>query len=171
MWARRIRKRIGIYAVALLPAMWGIVGAVAISPMGAEVARAEAPSAASATVTMYGGTTDDGWPVFAQVTRNGRMIKRIVGAIAADCTQGGTLVVPSEWRNVPISRARTFRTAYDDSDTVDGVEVTVSETLSGKLNRAHTRISAKWHATATFRSQDGTVNICDTGTLGVVVHR
>lgn len=171
MWASRMRKRIRLYAVALLPALWGVVGAVAISPVGAEVALADGPSAASATVAMYGGTNAGGWPVFAQVTRNGRMIKRIVGAIAADCTQGGMLVVPSEWRNVPISRARTFRTAYHDTDTVEGVEVTMSETLSGRLNRARSRMSAKWRATATFRSPDGTVDTCDTGTLGFVLHR
>ena len=80
--------------------------------------------------------------------------------------------VPSEWRSVPISRAGTFRVSYRDSDTLDdGVGVTVSETLSGKINRAHTRISARWHATTTFRSPDGTVNTCDTGTLGIALHR
>ena len=171
MWASRMRKRIRVYAVALVPAVWAL-GGVAISPLGAEAAGADGPSAAGSALVTYGGTTSKGWPVFAQVTSNGRLIKRIVGGISADCTQGGMYVFPSEWRNVPISRARTFRVSYHDSDTLDdGVEVTVSETLSGKLNRARTRISAKWHASTTFRSPDGTVDTCDTGTLGVALHR
>jgi len=171
MWASRIQKRMRVYAVALVPAVWAF-GAVAISPLGAEVASAEGPSAAGSTVAMYGGTTSKGWPVFAQVTSNGRLIKRIVGAITADCTEGGPMVFPSEWRNVPISRARTFRASYEDSDTLDGgVEVTLSETLSGRMNRARTRLSAKWHASMTMRSPDGTVNTCDSGALGVALHR
>ena len=171
MWASRMRRWLRAYAVALVPAVWAL-GAVAISPLGAEVASAAGPSAASATTTMYGGTTSNGWPVFAEVRRDGRQIKRIVGTIAADCTDGGMLFVPSEWRSVAISRARTFRVSSRDSDTLDdGIEVTMSETLSGKINRAHTRISARWHATTTFRSPDGTVNTCDTGTLGFALHR
>lgn len=171
MWASRMRKRMRVYAVALVPAVWAFAG-IAVSPLGAEVANAEGPSAAGSTVAMFGGTTSKGWPVFAQVSANGRMIKRIVGAITADCTQGGMWMFPSDWRRVPISRAGTFRVAFHDSDTLDdGVEVTVSETLSGRLNRAHTRISARWHATSTLRSPDGTVDTCDTGTLGVALHR
>lgn len=171
MWASRMQRWMRVYAVALVPAVWAF-GAVAISPLGAEVASAEGPSAANTTTAMYGGMTSNGWPVFAEVRRDGRLIKRIVGTIAAGCTDGGMFFVPSEWRSVPISRARTFRVSYRDSDTLDdGVEVTVSETLSGKINRAHTRISASWHATTTFRSPDGTVNTCDTGTLGIALHR
>lgn len=171
MWASRMWKRMRVYAVAIVPAVWAL-GGVAMSPLGAEVASAEGASAAGSTVAVYGGITSNGWPVFAEVTSNGRMIKRMVGAIASDCTQGETSVFPSEWRNVPISRARTFRASYQDSDTLDdGVEVTLSETVSGKLNRAHTRISARWHATITMRSPDGTVDTCDTGTLGVSLHR
>ena len=171
MWASGMRKRMRVYVVALVPAVWAL-GSVAVSPLAAEVAHADGPSAASSTLAMYGGTTSNGWPVFAEVTSNGRKIKRIVGTIAADCTQGGELVFPSTWRDLRVTRAGAFRARYENTDTLDnGVDVTASEALSGKLNRAHTRISVRWHASTTFRSPDGTVDTCDTGTLGVALHR
>ena len=171
MWASRIQKRVRVCAVALVPAVCAF-GGVAVAPLGAEVASAETPIAAGNVVAMYGGLTSNGWPVFAEVARNGRVIKRIVGTMAADCTQGGSDVFPSTWRNVRVSRNGTFTATYEDTDPLDnGGEIVMSERLTGKLNRARTRISATWRASTTFRSPHGTVDTCDTGALRVALHR
>ena len=162
--------RIRAYATALLPAVWVLV-TLAMSPAAAEVALADGPSASSSSTVLYGGTTSNGWPVIAEVTPNGRLIKRIVGGIDADCSQGGVFSFPSTWRNVPVSRGGAFKASYHDTDSAEGVEVTMSETLAGRLNRAHTRVSATWRSTTTFRQPDGTVDVCDTGTLKVALHR
>jgi hypothetical protein len=167
---KRLHVPLRVRAAALLPAFW-VLAALAMSPVGAEVALADAPSASSSSTVLYGGLTSNGWPVIAEVTSNGRMIKRIVGGIGADCSQGGVLSFPSTWRNVPVSRRGGFKASYEDTGSSDGVEVTMSESLSGKLNRAHTRISATWRSSTTFRNPDGTVDTCDTGALRVTLHR
>jgi hypothetical protein len=151
-------------AAALLPAIC-VLGTIAMSPLGAELAYADGASAASRSVVTFGGMTSNGWPVVAQITSDGRRVKRIVGAINATCSQGGSLAFPSQWRDLRISRSGAFKGSYHDSAVVDGEEVTMSETLVGKVNRAHTKLTGTWRASTTFKEPDGTTDVCDSGSL------
>jgi hypothetical protein len=49
--------------------------------------------------------------------------------------------------------------------------VTVSETFAGKFNRTRTRLTATWRSSTTFRAPDGTVDVCDTGSLRVTARQ
>jgi hypothetical protein len=143
-----------------------------MSPLGAELALANGQSAVQRSPgVIYGGLTSNEWPVIFEVTRNGGMLKRVVGAISADCSQGGGFTFPSQWRYLRISKSGAFRDTYDDSYLNEGVEVTVSETFAGKFNRARTRVTATWRAVTTFRLPDGTVDVCDTGSLRVTARQ
>jgi hypothetical protein len=166
----RIPLRMRARVIALVPAVWALA-AVATSPVGAELALADGPSAARSATVVYGGTTSNGWPVVADVTRDGRMIKRIVGAIPVHCSEGGDFSLPSQWRYLRVSRAGAFKASYENKDVEEGVEMTVSERLAGKLNSARTRISATWSLSMTFKNPDGTVDVCDSGTLKVTLRR
>jgi hypothetical protein len=148
-----------------------VLGTVAMSPLGAELAYADGASAASRTVVTLGGLTSAGWPVMAQVTSDGRRVKRIVGAIYASCSQGGGFATPSQWRDLRISRSGAFKASYHDTAVVDGDEVTISETLVGKVNRARTKLSGTWRAATTFKEPDGTTDVCDSGSLRFSLHR
>jgi hypothetical protein len=174
MWSTGKRTRIPVgvraRAAALAPAV-ATLALVATSPMGAELALAGGPSAARTFTGVYGGMTSNGWPVIAEVSRDGRRLRRIVGAIAADCSQGGGYTIPAQWRDLRISRSGAFRASYEDTDVADGVEITLSETLTGKLNRARTRITAVWRAAASYRAPDGTVDVCDSGALRVTLRQ
>jgi hypothetical protein len=160
MWATRKQMRI----VATL-------AVAAASPMGADLALANGSGAAGATAGVYGGMTSDGWPVIAEVARDGRLLKRIVGAIELDCSQSGGYSFPSQWRNLEISRSGAFKASYSDTDVEDGVEITVSDSIAGKINRARTRLTATWRASSTFRYPDGTVDVCESGALRVTVRQ
>ena len=169
MWATRKRVRIPFriraLATALVPALWAL-GALAMSPAGAELALADGPTAAKRSAgVIYGGMTSNGWPVIVEVTRDGRLVKRVVGGMSARCSLGGTYVFPSQWRNLRISRAGAIAASYRDTDVDEGVEVTYEETFAAKFNRARTRLTGKWRASTTFRMPDGTVDVCDTGSL------
>jgi hypothetical protein len=166
----RVPVRLRVLAAALLPAIC-VLGTLAMSPLGAELAYADGASAASRSVTVFGGLTADGWPVVAEVTADGRKVKRIVGAISASCSQGGSLAFPSQWHDLRISRSRTFKASYHDSEVVDGVEVTMSESLVGKLNSTRTKLSGIWRASTTFKEPDGTTDTCDSGSLKFSLHR
>jgi hypothetical protein len=169
MWATRKRTRVPLRvraaAVALAPAVWAL-GALAMSPVGAELALAGGPTAAQRSAgVMYGGATSNGWPVVIELTRDGRRVKRVLGGMSARCSQGGMYTFPSQWRDLRISRTGAFRAAYQDTDVDEGVEVTYEEAFAGKLNRARTRVTGVWRASTTFRLPDGTVDVCDTGAL------
>jgi hypothetical protein len=162
--------RLRALSAALLPAIC-VLGTVAMSPFGAELAYADGASAASRSVVTFGGLTSDGWPVMAQVTSDGRRVKRIVGAIYATCSQGGGFAIPSEWRDLRISRSGAFKASYHDTGVVDGEEVMMSETLVGKVNRARTKLSGTWRASTTVKEPDGTTDTCDSGSLKFSLHR
>ena len=166
----RVPVRLRALAAVLLPAIC-VLGTVAMSPLGAELAYADGASAASRSVVTFGGLTSDGWPVVAQVTSDGRRVKRIVGAIYASCSQGGNLAFPSQWRDLRISRSGAFKASYHDSAVVDGEDVTMSETLVGKVNRARTKLTGTWRASTTFKQPDGTTDVCDSGSLKFSLHR
>ena len=167
---RRVPVRMRALGAVLLPAIC-VLSTIAMSPLGAEVAYADGATAASRTVVTFGGLTSNGWPVMAQVTSDGRRVKRIVGAIYASCSQGGGFAAPSQWRDLRISRSRTFKASFHDSEVVDGVEVTMSESLVGKVNRARTKLSGTWRASATFKEADGTTDTCDSGSLKFSLQR
>jgi hypothetical protein len=148
-----------------------VLATLAMSPLAAELAYADEASAASRSVVTFGGLTSNGWPVVAQVTSDGRRLKRIVGGIYASCSQGGGFAFPSQWRDLRISRSGAFRASYHDSGVVGGEEVTTSETLVGKLNRARTKLTGTWRASTTFKEPDGTTDVCDSGSLRFSLHR
>jgi hypothetical protein len=166
----RVPVRLRTLAAALLPAIC-VLGTVAMSPVGAELAYADGASAASRSVVTFGGMTSNGWPVVAEITSDGRRVKRIVGAIYATCSQGGGFATPSQWRDLRINRSGAFKASYHDTGVVDGQEVTMSETLVGKVNRARTKLSGTWRAAATFKEPDGTTDVCDSGSLKFSLHR
>ena len=109
-----IAGRIRTHVAAVASVIWALA-AVTMSPLGAEVALADGPSAANRPAAVYGGTTSNGWPVFAEVTSDGHRIKRVLGAIYLDCGQGQGFAMRSQWRNLRISRSGTFKTSYRDT--------------------------------------------------------
>jgi hypothetical protein len=164
-------RGIRAHVAALTPAVAALAVA-ATSPMGAEVALADGSSAGQRSAgVIYGGMTSNGWPVVVEVTRDGRMVKRVVGGMSAKCSQGGMYSFPSQWRYLRISRSGAFKASFNDSWLDEGVEVTAAETFVGKFNRARTRLTATWRASTTFRMPDGTVDVCDTGALRVTARQ
>ena len=167
----RIQQRVRALAAALVPAGTALA-LFTMSPMGAELAMADEPTAAQfSSGSILGGATSNGWPVVVELTRNGRMIKHAVAALSADCTQGGRFIYPSEWAFLRISRSGTFRTSWEDTDVYDGTQVHLTETFTGKFNRARTRLTATMRASTTFRMPDGTEDVCDTGALKITARR
>ena len=162
---------IRVRAMLLTPAI-AVLATLMASPLGAEMVLAGGPSASHRSGgVMYGGTTSNGWPVIVEVTRNGRLMKRVVGGISSDCSQGGRYTFPSSWRYLKIAGNGSFKATYNDSYLSDGTEVTVSESFVGKFNRARTRLTGTWRVSTTFREVDGTVDVCDSGSLRFVARQ
>ena len=165
MRATRRATRILGRVSALTPAI-ATLAIASMSPLGAEVALADGSSASQRSAgVVYGGMTSNGWPVTIETTRDGRMIKRVVGAIDADCSMGGSFTFASSWRYLRISPSGAFKASYRDDYLDEGYEVDVAETFAAKFNRNRTKITGTWRDVHTFRGSDGTVDVCDTGVL------
>jgi hypothetical protein len=145
------------------------------SPAGAAVAFAGTPGdgaarSARSGPTAFGGLTSKGWPVYIQLSGNGKRITRAVAAIDSPCTKGGSITVPDKWTNVPIRHGR-FKDAFKDSSTENGETFDYDDTFAGKVNRKRTVVSGTWHVKTVIHEADGSVDTCDSGVLKFTARR
>jgi hypothetical protein len=140
-------------------------GAVALASPGDGAARGS-----SAKPVVLGGLTSKGWPVYIQLSGNGKRIIRAVGAIEANCSKGGSFSVPDRWTDVPV-RHRRFKATLRDSFTDNGETVDIDDTFSGKVNRKRTVVSGTWQTKTAFHEADGSVDTCDSGVLKFTARR
>jgi hypothetical protein len=162
--ARRVLSIVYAIAATLTP----VAMALMLSPVGAEVALADASAQAGAARLAgipYGGLISNRWPVVFQVSRDGRQLVSVVGAIEMKCSEGGSLIVPDSWNRLPLSRRGGFRGTYRDAFEEGGDRVEISDSIRGRLNRARTRITGKWRSRMTLHQADGSVDTCDSGRL------
>jgi hypothetical protein len=139
----------------------------------AAVAFAGTPAegqASSARPVVLGGLTSKGWPVYIQLSRNGKRIVRAVAAIELQCSKGGSFAVPDRFSNVPVRHGR-FKDAFRDSFTDEGVTYDIDDSVAGKVNRKRTVVSGTWHSKTVFHEADGTVDTCDSGVVKFTARR
>ena len=168
-----LRQWVGVHAVqGFLPVA---IAMVLCSPLGAAVAFARTPHDGGARIARggnlpLGGLTSKGWPVYIQLSANGRQIVRALAGIEAPCSKGGAFAFPDKWTRVPV-RNRRFRTAFRDSFLDEGRQVDVEGTFAGRVNRKRTVVSGTWSSKAAFHEADGSVDTCDSGVLKYTARR
>jgi hypothetical protein len=129
-------------------------------------------SASAGSGLVLGGVTRQDLPVVVELSRNGRKIKRAAAALDMDCSAGGGMIVPDDWRGVRVSKRGRFRTTYRDAyKENDGTRVQVFGSFGGRLNRRHTAIRGKWSLRLVFTKPDGGVDSCDSGSVRIRVRR
>lgn len=156
----------------MIATLVSMIGLIAVSPMGATALATEPQGSASARgVHVLGGLTSQGFPVLVEVSRSGRQVKRIVAGLRMHCGQDGRITEPERWLRLPVSRRGAFRASYRDSFSDQGAQVTVSDSLVGKVNARRTAVSATWRLTMVVREPNGTVDSCDSGNVRVTARR
>lgn len=140
-------------------------GAVAFASPGDGAARGS-----SAKPVVLGGLTSKGWPVYIQLSANGKRIVRAVGALEQTCSKGGLFAIPDEWRNVPVRHGR-FTSTFQDSSTENGETFEFDDTFAGKVNRKRTVVSGTWRNKTVVHEPDGSVDTCDSGVLKFTARR
>lgn len=119
---------------------------------------------------ILGGLTSKGWPVYIQLSANGKRIVRAVGALELPCSKGGSFTVPDRFSNVPVRHGR-FKDGVHDSFTDHGETFEIDDSFAGKVNRKHTVVSGTWQAKTVIHEADGSVDTCDSGVLKFTARR
>jgi hypothetical protein len=170
---KSLRHWVGVQAVrGFLPV---VIAMFLCSPLGAAVAFAGTPHDGGARMARggsltLGGLTSKGWPVYIQLSANGKQVVRAVAAIETPCSKGSSLFAPDKWTRVPI-RHGLFRTAFRDSFTDQGQQVDFADVFTGKVNRKRTVVSGTWSVKLTIHEADGSVDTCDSGVLRYTARR
>lgn len=160
---------------AAIAILLGSPAAVGLTADAAAATHSQRASSAAITPSIgagvFGGFTSKGWPVVAELTRNGKLVKRAVGGIELTCTSGDMFSIADKWTGLPV-RAGRFGDSYRDRSTEDGQIYESSGSVKGKLNRRRTRISGSWRAQLVVRNSAAVItDRCDSGPLRFTARR
>jgi hypothetical protein len=117
---------------------------------------------------VLGGVTKQGWPVEFELTSKQNQVKQVTVGLDLNCTSGDVFSRPDGYRVVAIKRSGSFSSSFSGfiQDIGNGQTTLSSGHMSGKLNRARTRVTGKWQLHVTFRDNNANpVDQCDSGTV------
>jgi hypothetical protein len=129
-------------------------------------AAAPALAAKPSSGTGYAGFTSSGAPIALQVTRSGKKIARAAMELTMTCKSGDQFPFPDRYKNVPVKKTGSFRAEFANQllDEGQGRQAVISGTMTGKFNRARTKVSGIWHLHVDEKDAAGTlVDQCDSG--------
>jgi hypothetical protein len=165
---RRISRsaaRLGALAAVALAA------AVAVPLAASASTHREGASVRSAATTgvVFGGRTAQGFPVLIEVNRTKRRVVQAVIGLRLSCTSGIPDGLPDGWINLTVNRQRRFGATFGPKTTrnPDGTSSDSQGSISGRFNRARTKVSGKWRLRITYHDAAGAVtDSCDSGVVG-----
>lgn len=129
--------------------------------VGALIALTAGSAQAATPPVVLAGFTSQSYPSFFKVS--GRSLA--VGSIALrmQCTSGAVFAVPDRFARVPIGPKGKFHEATGSTTTSDGVTYTATDTLTGSVNGAHSKLTGTWHLAIDYATSGGQTDRCDSG--------
>jgi hypothetical protein len=136
-----------------------LAAAVTMMAAVAAAAPATAPARPAAPGVVYGGLTSTGWPVVVELDKKHRKVVRATAAIRLQCTAGGVSTLPDGYMGLKISKSGRFSSSFgpETNRNDDGTTTDFQGSITGKLNKARTKITGTWSFTATDHDAAGTV--------------
>jgi hypothetical protein len=122
--------------------------------------------AAKSGGTGYVGFTSSGSPIAIQVSHSGKQIAKAAMELTMTCKSGTQAPFTDRYRNIRISKSGAFRTGFANQpvDEGNGKTATLSGELSGKFNKARTKVSGTWHLHVDEKDATGALtDQCDSG--------
>jgi hypothetical protein len=164
MWRTNSARRLGgLAAVAIAAAVCVPLAASASPHRDGSYARS-----AATTGVVYGGRTAQGWPVMIELKSNRRRVVQAVIGLRLPCTSGNIAALPDRYVNLAVNKRRKFRASFGP-DTVRNDDGTTSDfegSVSGRLNRARSKVSGRWQLKITEHDSAGAVtDTCDSGSI------
>ena len=143
---------------------------------------AAAQGAASKKVTqgvVYGAVTSQGYPVVIKLSKTGRKVVRATIGLDLKCQVPPDITLPDDVKDISVSAAGKFAaeqpaervtTPGDPAQGIPPLTLEVSAKLTGKVNKARTRITGTWQRKVViFNPADPTgvaiLDTCDSGVL------
>jgi hypothetical protein len=159
----RFARRLGGLAAVAIAAAVGVPLAASASPSGHGVSA----RSAAATGVVYGGRTPQGWPVMVELTRNQRRVVLTVIGITLPCTSGQSFYASDFYDDLPVNRQRKFRESFGPNTqrNDDGTTSDWEGTMSGRLNRARSKMSGRWQLKVTHFDHSGAVTDTCSGSV------
>jgi hypothetical protein len=117
---------------------------------------------------VLGGVTKDGWPVVLQMTRNVKTVRRAVMAIRTQCTSGQSFIDHDTYVKLRVGKSGRFSSSFgpetNPTPPAPGITEIAQGSISGRFNKARTRVSGTWRLTFVDKNAAGaTTNTCDSG--------
>jgi hypothetical protein len=171
------RGRAAALALGVLALALGSSGPAAASHTARPTGGALRPAALAAPrgPLQLAGITSQDLPIVLRFSRNGRALTRALTALHLRCTSGDELVIPDDFRRLPVSPTGRFATRYrlPPSAPQDNTTVALSGFIRGRLSGTRRTARGSWSATLVFRdATTGTVSdTCSSGTVRFRVTR
>jgi hypothetical protein len=121
---------------------------------------------AKASGAVYGGATSQDLPIVIEANKSGRKVKALI-AIRLKCTSGAILTLPDSY-SMRVKKGK-FAASFgpEPNRNQDGTSTDFEGSISGKFNKARTKVSGKWSFKGTDRDAAGAVtDTCDSGSVG-----
>jgi hypothetical protein len=127
------------------------------------------PRAAVAAVSgsVFGGLTSQGWPVVIELNKTGTQVVHATIGLRLTCTSGAIASLHDDYGKVALKHGRfsgSFGPVTERNQ--DGTTTDFEGSLSGTLNKAHTKMSGKWQYKGTDHDNSGAVtDTCNSGSI------
>jgi hypothetical protein len=153
-----------------LPAALALAAVAALPVAAAASTQSEGPRAQSAALrgVVYGGRTAQVWPVMIEVDQSRRRVMEAVIGLDLTCTSGASFSESDRWVNMRVNARRKFSARFgpEAEHNPDGTTSDWEGSVTGRFNRARSRISGTWRLRVTDYDTAGAVaDTCDSGNL------
>jgi hypothetical protein len=145
---------------------WLRVGLVVGAAIAAHVVGGNSAQAASINKPhpVLAAFTSQGLPVFFKISGDGRVLLSSGIAIRLGCTSGAQPVVPDAFAHIPIAANGRLHTSFvPPTTTQNGVTSSGTDTLTARLNPAHTSLTGTWRLKVHVSMSSGQTVSCDSG--------
>jgi hypothetical protein len=143
------------------------------------ITSAQGATAKSKTLTdvVFGGVTAQDYPVVIELSKSAKKVVKATIGIELKCAApGGDITVPDVFKDLPISSTGKFSYSYGPQEvpstdpTSPVSKVILSGSITGKLNKARTKITGTWNAkiiaiSAADPTGNTILDTCDSGSL------
>jgi hypothetical protein len=121
-----------------------------------------APAAAAPSGIVYGGETEQDWPVVVQLAHDGKSVTKLLIALSLACNSGSPIVNKDRYDKLKLTASGRFSDSYGPVTTEngDGTTTDYHGTLAGKVARG--KITGTSRLTGDFYDATGKlVDTCD----------
>jgi hypothetical protein len=103
------------------------------------------------------------------LSTDGRQVRTALFAYKLQCSDGSISYDYDVFEKLPVSATRKFSYSYDSGPKADpalpGATFAYTQSISGTLNKAGTKIVGTARAALSYTDAAGAVTTCDTGTI------